>query len=248
MRRHPFTDLDHPDTTIKRKNFVAKKPFMHQIYLEWYQILEQHLPESRDVLVELGSGPGFMNEIIPSVISTDILFLPYIDLVLNGLHLPFANKQTDGILMMNVFHHIPNVEDLLGEANRVLRVGGRMILIEPWMNGWSKWIYTRFHHEMTDTSAAEWAFQTSGPLSGANQALPWMVFERDLEIFTLRFSDLVLKEKQAIMPLAYLLGGGFSLRTSMPGFMYPVIRRIENTLFNHTKSGMFALIVLEKIK
>lgn len=248
MGRRQFTDLDNPETTIKRRNFIAKKPFMHQIYTEWYHMLDQNLPQSKEVVIELGSGPGFIDKVIPGVISTDILYLPFVDLTMNGLYIPFKDGKADSVVMMNVFHHIPDIHKFLSEVARVLRVGGRLIMIEPWVTNWSNWIYTRFHHEITDKDMDDWVFRSSGPLSGANQALPWIVFERDVQIFKQRYQNLSIRKKQIFMPLAYLLGGGFSLRAALPGFLYPLVRKIEQNQMQSEKTGMFALLAIEKTK
>ena len=52
-----------------------------------------------------------------------------------------------------------------------------------WVTRWSRWIYGRFHHEPFDPQRADWEFPLSGPLSGANGALPWIIFQRDREQF-----------------------------------------------------------------
>ena len=248
MENRTLSALDHPNTTIKRKDFIEKKPFMRQIYTEWYHLIKQQLPDHSTRLIELGTGPGFMNHEIPAVISSDLLYLPYIDILMDGRQLPFKSYSIDGILMVDVFHHISNVEDLFSEADRILRTGGRVIMVEPWMTAWSKWVYTRFHHESMDTTIADWAFKPSGPLSGANQALPWIVFKRDRKRFEQKFPYIRIVNIDPIMPTTYIFGGGFSMLASFPGFLYPVVRKLEKMLLRPDKTGMFALIVLEKIK
>jgi SAM-dependent methyltransferase len=240
--------LNHPDTTANRKAFIANKPFMHQIYVEWYQLIKQHLPDLNGVMVELGSGPGFLDEEVPGVITSDLLFLPYLDALMNGRYLPFMQNGVDSIMMVDVFHHISDAVAFFDEVNRVLKIGGRLIMIEPWMTPWSRWIYTRFHHEPVDMDVIDWKFKPSGPLTGANQALPWVVFKRDRERFEQRFPGLQITKIQPIMPITYLLGGGFAMRTSLPGFSYGVMRKLESRLIKPEKAGMFALIVVEKVK
>jgi SAM-dependent methyltransferase len=248
MRNSHQADLDHPATTIRRKQDISNKPFMRNIYIEWYQLLKIHLPEEKNVIVELGSGPGFMTEIIPGVISSDVLLLPFIDIMMNGLKLPFAQHSTDAVLMVDVFHHISDAESFFVEVERVLKIGGRLVMIEPWITPWSRWVYNRFHHEALDTEGRDWSFPSSGPLSGANQALPWNVFQRDRLIFEEKCPGLKIIKTKPIMPLTYLLGGGFSHRASLPGFAYQLIRHLEKGLFVGGRAGMFCLIVLEKIK
>jgi len=248
MKKTPQMNLNHPDTTISRRDEIKKKPFMRRMYVEWYQFLRNWLPDDAKLIGELGSGPGFIADEIPNVITSDILYLPFLDIVMNGRHLPFSAQCLDAMLMVDVFHHISDASAFLHEVSRVLRTGGRLVMIEPWMTSWSKWVLTRFHHEPVNLEAVDWAFDSNGPLTGANQALPWIVFDRDKLIFSEGFPDLKVTLIQPIMPLTYILGGGFSHQFSLPGFIYPFFSAIEKRLIHPDKNGMFALIVVEKVK
>jgi hypothetical protein len=56
-------------------------------------------------------------------------------------------------------------------------------MIEPWVSTLSRPIYTRLHHEPFNPDAKDWSFPDTGPLSGANGALPWIIFQRDRHHF-----------------------------------------------------------------
>ena len=43
-----------------------------------------------------------------------------------------ADASLDGIVMTDVLHHIPDCTSLFHEAARVIRPGGRVVMIEPW--------------------------------------------------------------------------------------------------------------------
>ena len=176
-------NLDDPSVTISRKEIVRKKGFIHKIYEDWYNLIKIHLPLNSKIVLELGSGAGFIEETIPRTITSDIMYLPFIDVVLDGLNLPFSTASIDCLVMIDVFHHISNAELFFYNAIKTVRSGGRIIMIEPWITRWSHWIFSKLHHEAVDISADGWDFDTSGPLSGANQALPWIVFWRDRKIF-----------------------------------------------------------------
>jgi len=246
MKPGKKTDLDSPAITIRRRSLVERKRFLKKIYGEWYQLLQSALPENSAINMELGSGSGVIDRFIPGTITSDIMTLPFVDVVLDGISLPVASACLDSLLLVNVFHHIPDVREFLHESVRVLKPGGRVIMIEPWVNSWSRWIYTNFHHEQLGISYINWEFQTSGPLSGSNQALPWIVFKRDISDFEAEFPQLAIKTISPLMPVTYLLSGGFSTRLSFPGFMYRFWRWVEQKILNSRKSGMFALIVLER--
>ena len=87
----------------------------------------------------------------------------------------------------------------------------------------------------------------NGPLSGANGALPWIIFQRDEQVFTLKFPNLKIKKIQPLMPFVYIFSGGVSLRSLCPGFTYPIIRLVERLLPRNLFS-MFAFIIIEKIE
>jgi hypothetical protein len=120
-------------------------------------------------------------------------------------------------------------------------------MIEPWVNSWSCFVYQNLHHERFDPTEQAWEFESSGPLSGANGALPWMIFERDQTTFEEEFPTLKVEVVLPIMPFCYLLSGGLSMRGLLPGFTYGLVRSVEGLIERSNKNlGMFALIVLRK--
>ena len=119
-------------------------------------------------------------------------------------------------------------------------------MVEPWNTGWSRWIYSHLHHEPFDVNG-EWTIPITGPLSGANGALPWIVFERDREVFSMRFPEWRISGITPMMPLVYLLSGGISLRSIFPGWTYPLFYGAERLFGFEKKAAMFALIMLERI-
>ena len=49
--------------------------------------------------------------------------------------LPFGDGHFDGAVMLNSLHHVPDPAKALAEAARVLRPGGRLVVIEPLASG-----------------------------------------------------------------------------------------------------------------
>ncbi len=242
-------ELDDPRLTIRRGEILREKKFLRRIYEEWYGLIQCHAGDLQGIKVELGSGPGFIEEVVDGVVKSDILLVPRLHLVMDGAACPFANGSLAALLMVDVLHHMPRAEAFFHEAVRVLSGGGLVVMIEPWMTGWSRWVYRRLHHERTDPAAPDWHFESSGPLSGANQALPWIIFQRDRKIFERKFPSLEIVEIRPMMPLRYLLSGGFTLHGGMPGWCYSLTRGLDR-LFRRavSETGMFALIVLRKVK
>lgn len=72
---HPLTrglDLDDPHTTCLRWQIIREKPFLRKIYEEWYKAIAWALPKSDGVIVELGSGGGFLSDFIPGLITSHV--------------------------------------------------------------------------------------------------------------------------------------------------------------------------------
>jgi SAM-dependent methyltransferase len=151
------------------------------------------------------------------------------------------------VVFVDVLHHLPRSRDFFSGAAQCVRPGGRIVMIEPWITPWSSFIYKRFHHEPLDTETPEWGFPATGPLSGANSALPWIIFSRDRGIFERDYPQWKIRSIEAGMPFRYLLSGGVSLRSFMPGWSFSFWTGIERSLDPWSaKLGMFAGIVLDR--
>ncbi len=246
--KHPLTrslKLDDPRTTALRRSIISTKPFLQKIYQDWYGWISSRLPPGSLPVVELGSGAGFMDRVIPGLVTSEVFSCPFVKVVLDGCCLPFADRSLRALVMVDVFHHIPDAGAFLREASRCLEPGGRILMVEPWVTAWSCWVYARLHHEPFDPGAESWSFPATGPLSGANSALPWIVFQRDRALFDERFPGLVIESIALERPLTYLLSGGVSLRSLMPGFTYGLWRCLEEVSMLK-RLGMFARIEVGK--
>ena len=248
--RHPATEglaADDPETTRIRKDIVRSKPFLRRIYLEWYAHLLSALPAVQGDVLEIGSGAGFFAEVCADVITSEVFLCPGVKSVVDARRLPFKDGSLRAIVMTDVLHHISQPEAFLREAQRTLCPGGRILMIEPWVSAWSRFVFTRLHSEPFRPDASQWSFPSSGPLSGANGALPWIVFSRDKDRFRTLFPGLGVTRVEPFMPLRYLLSGGVSMRSLMPGWSFGPWKAFERLLspwMNHL--AMFAFIQVER--
>jgi SAM-dependent methyltransferase len=247
---HPLTrglDIDDPRTTELRRRIVREKPFLRRIYDEWYRLIAAALPPGHGRVLELGSGAGFLGDYVPGLLTSEIFPCPGVSLVLDGQRMPFADASLRGVVMTDVLHHLPRARAFFAEAARCVRPGGAVVMIEPWVSRWSRLIYTKLHHEPFRPDADAWEFPATGPLSGANGALPWIIFRRDRATFEHEFPQWRVERVEPFMPLRYLLSGGVSLRSLMPGVAFGPWRAIERAA-GPWRDGlaMFALICLTR--
>ena len=244
---HPLTrgmNIDNPQTTALRLHIIRSKPFLRKLYEEWYRRIAMHFPPDTRVL-ELGSGAGFLKEFIPQLITSELFSAPGVERIIDAQVIAMGDASLDGIVMTDVLHHIPDCSLFFHEAARVIRVGGKVVMIEPWNTSWSRWVYQRLHHEPFEPGAREWRIPSSGPLSGANGALPWIIFQRDRVLFESRHPEWRIECIQSIMPFAYLLSGGVSMRSLLPGWMYQPVRWLEHHC-HEAPRAMFAEITLKR--
>lgn len=247
---HPLTrklDLDDPQTTILRNKIIEEKRFLQNVYSDWYTSLAAEIDHTSDRVLEIGSGAGFLSEHLPNLICSDVMLLPWISVVLDGARLPFQDQSLDGILMQNVLHHIKRIEEFFEETARCIRPDGKLVMIEPWVTNWSKFVYTLLHHEPIDIEAKKWELDSQNPLSSANIALPWIVFVRDRELFEKKYPMWEVSEIQLMNPLTYLLSGGVATRSLMPAWSYEFWRRLEQIIHpSFRQTAMFAKVVLQR--
>jgi len=248
---HPLmrdADLVAPETVMRVYEIIGKKSFLKKLYQDWYRSILKSLPDGiSGPVIELGSGGGFLERYIPNIIKSEILQTAGVDIVFDGQLIPFAKESISSIVMLDVLHHLPNATAFFKEAARCVKKGGAIIMIEPWSTNWSRYIYRNFHHEPFDMSADSWEFPKGGPLSQANSALPWIIFHRDRNIFQKVFPEWKIREIKLHTPFAYLLSGGVSLKSFVPGFSFSICRFFEHILQPVMKSlAMFATIILER--
>ncbi len=215
------------------------------VYQEWYERILTVLPSSGGEILELGSGAGFLPELIPGVITSEILIMPGVAATLDACRLPFRTGALRAIVMTDVLHHIPKVGDFLREAANAVRPGGVIAMVEPWRTPWSEFVFRNFHHEPFQPDSG-WEFPVQGPLSSANGALPWILFDRDRALLERDFPMWRIEIIEGLMPVRYLLSGGFTMPALQPPATFTLWRAIEKLPIVRTCS-MFALIVLRRL-
>lgn len=241
-----MNDLDSKEAILEHKNTISNKLFLKNIYIDFYKALKDFDVLKKGLLIEVGSGGGFLKKFIPKVITTDILRVTGIDKKLDLENINLKNNSVSAFYMLNVFHHIKNTKKALSEMERCLVPNGKIIMIEPWPTFFSKFIYKNFHHETFDINAG-WKVVGKGRMSDANGALPWIIFRRDKNKFEKLFPNLKVEYISPHTPFKYLFSGGLSHPQFLPNSFYPILSVTEKLLkpFNNLLA-MFATIVISK--
>lgn len=236
------------EITDSRLGFELRKPGLAELYREWYELQLLYLAEVRGEILELGSGAGFIKEVIPATLTSELIPCKGLDISLNAFDVGERfNDKLSNLLMANVFHHICDSRDFLTSASKALVPGGRLIMIEPWVNVWSTFCYRLVGHEPLVPDQCGWSFASSDPLFDSNQAQAWIVFSRDKLKFKQAFPEFKIVTMRPIMPFSYLLSGGHSIAFGLSAIGIRLCRALERRLSLDRRLGMFALIVLEKI-
>jgi len=205
-----------------------KKPVLRAIYADFYQRILTACRPGRSL--EIGGGFGNLKEYAPNVISTDIVASSGLDVIADAQALPFQDSSFDNIVAVDVLHHIERPQRFFSEAGRVLRPGGRIILVEPGVTVVSWIFYKLLHPEPLIVSANPFPEGPLDPLRkpfDANQAVPELIFGRYLQCFESKFPALKLIRRERFSWLVYPLSGGFQPWSLIPKRLLKPLIAIE---------------------
>ena len=216
----------------------AANPALRALYQRWYGRVRAELPEARlGRWIEIGSGPGLAQEIIPELELSDVVQAPWHAHQLAAEALPFGDGQVGALVLFDVLHHLRSPARFLTEATRVLAPGGRVVLCEPYVSPLSFPIYRFLHEEGCDLSVDPLSASVatrSGSGSGddpfdGNQAIPTRLFGRHRSELARRFPSLPLVKLEHLAGPAYPASGGFSGRP-LPGPLFRALLALEDRL------------------
>lgn len=233
---------------IFEQNRILKK-FYENNYKKLTQIIDNHFDKDQKIqITEIGCGPSFLKDIYPNTLYTDVEEHKNCDLVVDALNMPFKNESIDVFFLHNVFHHIPDIEKFFIEVKRTLKKDGIIYIIDPHNSIFSKIIYKFFHHERFDTSAS-WKFHSNNPQIDSNQALAWIIFERDVKLFESKFNNLKILEKKYFSFLTYIVSGGLNYNSKVPNIFFKISIFLEKVLKLLMKRylGLFCEILIKKL-
>src|ERR1700730_15833282 len=165
----------------RHRHIWSHKPVLQRIYREEFFARMIDRRKEGGLCLEVGGGPGFVKQSFPSLISSDIVWCSWLDVVAEAQKLPFQPASVMNLFGLDVLHHLAAPMEFLQEVKRILIPGGRLILIEPWITPFSYIIYRYFHQEECDLSARPWdkvraADMLDKKAFDGNQAVPYLLF------------------------------------------------------------------------
>src|SRR5260370_7195388 len=125
-------------------------------------------------MVELGSGGSSFADLEPGLITSDVV--PDVaERVIDARNLPFADESVRALMLTHVFHHIPDAQAFLKEAQRTLIPGGVVSLIEVAHNPLARFFFRHFHHEPYADACSQSSFPQNDSLTYSHHPLSPLV-------------------------------------------------------------------------
>lgn len=230
------TDTNSVEHALAHREVLERKLLAQKLFDSFYRQCRsfdlRYFGPTQGRILEIGSGSSRLRESFPDVITSDLMPLPWIDLALSAEEMPIAEGSLRAIYGINVFHHLPDPRKFFREAIRVLNPGGGVVLIEPYHGLLARWLFPRLHpSEAFEPDAPTWESEGArARMSGANQALSYIVFKRDREQFLHEFPELELLEDHPHTHLSYLASGGVNFRQLVPNRCIGLLRGVERML------------------
>jgi SAM-dependent methyltransferase len=226
-----------------------RKPVLRLVYEDFYDRIAAACRGGRTI--EIGGGIGNLKRRLTDVVATDIQSAPWLDCVADAQRLPFADGCAANIVMVDVLHHLEFPLVFLREAARVLRPGGRVLMVEPAITWGSTLFYRLFHHEPVRTSADVLEDGSPDPHRDpydSNQAIPTLIATHDRDRLHRLCPTLRIAAVQLFSLAAYPLSGGFQPWSLIGEGVARRLLRLERAL--EPALGRFAafrmLLIIEK--
>ena len=166
-----------------------------------------------------------------------------------------ADGEAGNLVVFDCIHHLQRPLHFLRRASAALKSGGRLILCEPAITIWSRFIWTKFHHEPIDTDWDLFGLDSRPPdpdpgHTFANGGIPEILFWKHRAKTLQLLSSLRLVEATKF---GFFLGPatrGFSGSSLVPSFGFSALLKLEEALtrpFARWLTGVHMVIVLEKV-
>lgn len=151
--------------------YSSKKPF------------KKFMELSGGILLNLGSGNELRRK---SIINVDIMDYENVDIICDIEKLPFKESSIDGIMNITVIEHVPNPSKVIHEIYRVLKPGGIVFSVIPFMQPYhaSPHDYQRFSLAGIQALHGDFEIVESGVFSGPASGFLWVFQEFIASVFS----------------------------------------------------------------
>ena len=244
-------DFADDESRLKfHKKILLSKPILKSLFTDMNFFtqtqIDKHIQTELLRALEIGSGVHPFTSEICEVITSDLAFNPDLNLVVDAQNLCIKQNSLDLVVGQFVFHHFSDPVGALNELNKVLTKGGLLVLIEPANTFLGRILFPIMHKSEYYDTMADWKNQSRGTMENANQALSYIYFNRDKELFIQKFQDFEILEDSLLIPfgLRYIASGGLNFRQLLPDFMFKTVLKLLDTLFESL--AVHWIIVLRK--
>lgn len=228
----------------------AEKPALRAVYDDLHSRMERVSVTGPSL--EIGGGIGNFGSGRIDLLRMDIQKSSGVQVVADAHRLPFANMTFSNIYLFDVLHHLQCPSLFFAETARVLRVNGRIIMVEPGITPLSGLLYGMGHEEPVDMS---WKPELKCVLDShkdpyaSNQAIPTILFKRSPQLFSAMSLSLRVSESRWLSLFVYPLTGGFKSWSLMPVSCVKPLLCVEEILLPLLGRLMAfrLMIILEKV-
>lgn len=173
---------------------------------------------------------GYIKEVIPDCIRTDLFPNPWIDQVENAYALSFTDQTVSDLILLDVFHHLRYPGTALNEFFRVLQPGGRVIIFDPAISALGMIVYGLLHPEpVAFFRPVEWL----APAGWSPPEVDYYAAQGNATriFYGKEFASNLNNWKQKglirFSAISYVASGGYSVLQLYPRSILPFIKSVE---------------------
>lgn len=235
------------------RDIWQRKPVLREIYRDWFDRIDRLLSCVEGRTIELGGGPGTTRTFMPDVLSSDIASASWLDFVGDACRLPLADECAANLVMIDVLHHLAYPQRFFAEVARVLKPGGRLVLIDMYVSPFSWLVLRLFHPEPASRSIRPLALPADVPVCdshdpwASDQGMTRAIFWKQAGRFRALFPELTVVHRESLSVLLWPMSGGFEQKNRVPRWAEPLLWRLERRLEKASRLlGFRSLVALEK--